>query len=114
MLDDWFVTVTYNLQPPLLQADPTVRQVVRWHHEHVDGSGGPDGLRHDEIPLAARIVAVADAFVAMTTARPYRPALRVDEALNELQADSGSHFDPMCVDRLAALLRVSSEAAKAS
>ncbi|MCZ6856586.1 MAG: hypothetical protein O7F70_01170, partial [Gemmatimonadetes bacterium] len=68
----------------------------------------------DEIPLAARIVAVADAFDAMTTARPYRPALRVDEALNELQADSGSHFDPMCVDMLIALLRVSSEAAKAS
>ena len=99
---------------PLLQADPTVRQVVRWHHEHVDGSGGPDSLRREEIPLAARIVAVADAFDAMTTARPYRPALRVDETLNELQADSGSHFDPMCVDMLAALLRVSSEAAKAS
>ncbi len=99
---------------PLLQSDPTVRQVVRWHHEHVDGSGGPDGLRHNEIPLAARIVAVADAFDAMTTARPYRPALRVDETLNELQADSGSHFDPMCVDMLAALVRVSNESAEAS
>ncbi len=99
---------------PLLHADPTVRQVVRWHHEHVDGSGGPDGLRGDEIPLAARIVAVADAFDAMTTARPYRPALKVDETLDELRTDSGSHFDPKCVDILVALLRIPNEAAIAS
>ncbi len=99
---------------PLLHADPTVRQVVRWHHEHVDGSGGPDGLRGDVIPLAARIVAVADAFDAMTTARPYRPALQVDETLDELRADSGSYFDPKCVDILVALLGIPNEAAIAS
>ena len=78
---------------PLVHADPTVRNVVRWHHEHVDSSGGPDGLHGDEIPLAARIIAVADAFDAMTTARPYRPALQVAETLDELRADSGTHFD---------------------
>lgn len=99
---------------PLLHADPTVRQVVRWHHEHVDGSGGPDGLRGDEIPLAARIVAVADAFDAMTTARPYRPAFQVDETLDELRTDSGSHFDPKCVGILVALLRIPNEAAIAT
>ncbi len=99
---------------PLLHADPTVRQVVRWHHEHVDGSGSPDGLLGDEIPLAARIVAVADAFDAMTTARPYRPALQVEETLNELRADSGSHFDPKCVDILVALLRIPNETAIAT
>ena len=97
---------------PLVHA--TVRHVVRWHHEHVDGSGGPDGLFGDEIPLAARIVAVADAFDAMTTARPYRRALRVDETLAELRADSGSYFDPMCVDLLTELLRIPNEAAIAS
>ncbi len=99
---------------PLLHADHTVRQVVRWHHEHVDGSGGPDGLHGDQIPLAARIVAVADAFDAMTTARAYRPALRVDETLDELRADSGSHFDPKCVDILVALLRIPNETAIAT
>jgi HD-GYP domain-containing protein (c-di-GMP phosphodiesterase class II) len=89
---------------PLLGADSTVRDVVRWHHEHVDGWGGPDGLEGDAIPLAARIVAVADAFDAMTTARPYRAALPAAVALRELQRESGPHFDPRCVEVLEALL----------
>jgi putative nucleotidyltransferase with HDIG domain len=92
---------------PLLGADSTVRDVVRWHHEHLDGWGGPDGLEGDAIPLAARIVAVADAFDAMTTARPYRRALTTDMTLAELRREAGSHFDPMCVDVLEALLPAS-------
>jgi HD-GYP domain-containing protein (c-di-GMP phosphodiesterase class II) len=89
---------------PLLGAESTVRDVVRWHHEHMDGWGGPDGLEGEAIPLAARIVAVADAFDAMTTARPYRPALPVEAALRELRRESGSHFDQRCVDALEALV----------
>ena len=92
---------------PLLGADSTVRDVVRWHHEHLDGWGGPDGLEGDAIPLAARIVAVADAFDAMTTARPYRRALTTDMTLAELRREAGSHFDPMCVDVLETLLPAS-------
>jgi putative two-component system response regulator len=96
-------TIGEEIVAPLLGDDQIVRQVVRWHHEHVDGGGGPDGLRGEEIPLAARIVAVADAFDAMTSARPYRNALSLDVARRELRRESGSHFDPMCVAALEAL-----------
>jgi putative nucleotidyltransferase with HDIG domain len=99
---------------PLLGADSTVRDVVRWHHEHMDGWGGPDGLEGDAIPLAARIVAVADAFDAMTTARPYRRALTSDMTMAELRREAVSHFDPVCVDVLEALLPAASALAVAS
>lgn len=73
---------------------------VRWHHEWVAGGGYPDGLKGDELPLDARIIAVADAFDAMTTARPYRPALSVAEALRRVQAGSGTQFDPRVAQAL--------------
>ena len=65
-----------------------------FHHERWDGGGYPSGLRGRSIPLEARLVAVADAFDAMTSPRPYRPALPVDRALVEVAACSGSQFDP--------------------
>jgi putative nucleotidyltransferase with HDIG domain len=99
---------------PLLGTDSTVRDVVRWHHEHMDGWGGPDGLEGDTIPLAARIVAVADAFDAMTTARPYRRALTTVMTLAELRREAESHFDPACVDVLETLLPAKSALAAAS
>lgn len=68
------------------------------HHERWDGSGYPDGLKADAIPLPARIVAVADVFDALTSVRPYKPAWSPDEALNYLKAHSGTLFDPACVD----------------
>jgi putative two-component system response regulator len=68
------------------------------HHERWDGRGYPRGLRGEAIPLAARIVAVADAFDAMTHPRPYRAALTEDRALSELERSSGSQFDPACVE----------------
>ena len=83
---------------PLLHDRSSVLSVVRWHHERVDGSSLPDGLRGEEIPLPARIVAVADAFDAMTCKRSYRPALSVSAALRELEAHAGSQFDPDCVE----------------
>jgi putative nucleotidyltransferase with HDIG domain len=71
--------------------------VVRCSHEHFDGHGYPDGLVGESIPLAARIVAVADTYSAMTTRRPYRDALSHDVAIAELQANAGTQFDPVVV-----------------
>jgi HD-GYP domain-containing protein (c-di-GMP phosphodiesterase class II) len=71
--------------------------IVRHHHERWDGSGYPDGLRQDQIPQIARIVSVADAFDAMTSDRPYRPAMPADRAFLELIGKAGVHFDPNCV-----------------
>ncbi len=72
--------------------------IVRHHHERWDGTGYPDRLTRDQIALTARIVAVADAFDAMTTDRPYRPALPCEHAFLELVRTAGSHFDPACID----------------
>jgi len=67
---------------------------MRGHHERYDGSGYPDGLKGKEIPLFARIIAVADAYDAMTTDRPYRKGLPEEVAINELLRYAGKHFDP--------------------
>ena len=71
--------------------------IAEGHHEKFDGSGYPNGLAGQAIPLAARIVAVADVFDAMTHERPYRPAVSMDEALEYLYTQVGKHFDPDCV-----------------
>jgi HD-GYP domain-containing protein (c-di-GMP phosphodiesterase class II) len=70
---------------------------VRSHHERFDGSGYPDGLAGEDIPLAARIFAVADALDAITTDRPYRPAAPLAEARASIAAETGTHFDPAVV-----------------
>jgi two-component system cell cycle response regulator len=85
----------------ILLAAPALRPVarlVRASHERWDGGGYPDGLRGDEIPLGARIVAVCDAFDAMTTERPYREPLPEAEAIEELRRCAGTQFDPMVVE----------------
>ena len=76
---------------------------VRHHHERFDGSGYPEGLKGDEIPLTARIIAVADAFVAMTSPRCYRAAKMPRQAVDEIRAASGSQFDPAVVEALLSL-----------
>jgi hypothetical protein len=73
------------------------RQVARWHHEHCDGSGYPDGLSGEEIPLAARIVAVADVYDALISKRPYKEAWPAASAIAELRRLAGSHLDPALV-----------------
>jgi len=78
--------------------------VVRWHHERWDGSGYPDGLRGEQIPLGARIVAVADAFCTMLEHRPYRRPVEPAAAMTELERESGAQFDPACVDALLSVL----------
>jgi len=72
--------------------------VVRHHHERWDGDGYPDGLEADDIPLAARIVAVSDSFDAITTSRPYRPARSPEDAYHEIVRNAGSQFDPRVVE----------------
>jgi putative two-component system response regulator len=73
------------------------RQIALSHHEKWDGSGYPQGLQGQAIPIEARIVALADVFDALTTARPYKHAWSVDEAVARIEADAGTHFDPMLV-----------------
>ena len=68
--------------------------MIRNHHERFDGSGYPDGLAGDNIPLAARIISVPDAFDAMTSLRPYRPAIPPEDAIAELEKGKGTQFDP--------------------
>ncbi|MCX2726793.1 HD-GYP domain-containing protein [Thermomicrobium sp. 4228-Ro] len=77
---------------------------IRWHHERLDGSGHPDGLRGEEIPLDARILAVADVFDALTSVRPYRAALSVEEALALLRQEAGTRLDVECVAALERLV----------
>jgi putative two-component system response regulator len=83
---------------------PAVLAVVRSHHERWDGSGYPDGKHGEEIPLAARIVAVADAFQAMIEPRPYREPRTRATALEEITSESGRQFDPGCVEALRAVV----------
>jgi len=92
-------TVEGEAMLSVLRADhPEVLHIVRWHHEHLDGTGFPDGLRGDQIPLAARIVSVVDAFDAMTTSRAYRDPQAIDTSLNELRRCAGKQFDPAVVE----------------
>ena len=85
-----------------LRALARVRPIVRHHHERLDGSGYPDGLRGDAIPLLAQIIGVVDVFDALTTARPYKPAMSADAALEELRRDvSRGWRDARLVDTLA-------------
>ena len=83
---------------PFLSDSPTVLGIVRSHHERMDGHGFPDNLTGDTIPVEARIVAVVDAFDAMTTSRAYRPSRTPVGAVEELQRHAGGHFDATVVD----------------
>lgn len=87
---------------------PLVRDVVGCHHERWDGRGYPNGLGGWAIPLAARVLAVVDAFDAMTHERPYRDALPTKWALAELQRCAGKQFDPTIVEAFLQLQRVGS------
>lgn len=78
---------------PLRREHPLVLDIVRSHHERIDGTGFPDKLSGEAIPLVARLVSVADAFDAMTTSRAYRPSRSPVEALDELERCAGTHFD---------------------
>jgi diguanylate cyclase (GGDEF)-like protein len=92
----------------ILRASPALRgaaAIVRSSHERWDGTGYPDGLAGEAIPLASRIVCACDAFEAMTTTRPYREARTIESALAELERCSGTQFDPTVVGALVKLVR---------
>lgn len=84
-------------------ADRDVQLLVRWHHEWWNGSGYPDALRQNEIPLAARVLRVADSYAALTDARPYRPALTEEDARARIVGNAGIEFDPAVVNVLLSL-----------
>ena len=88
--------------------------IVRHHHENWDGTGYPDGIAGEKIPLAARIIRACNAYVAMVSERPYRAALTDDEALNELMRLAGTEFDPTVVRVLVAHIRDEHEAERAA
>jgi putative nucleotidyltransferase with HDIG domain len=107
--DEWATMQRHTIdgQRMLDQVGGTLHEageVVRASHERFDGSGYPDHLRGHEIPLAARVVAVADAYSAMTTRRAYREPLGHGRATAELRANAGTQFDPAVVDAALAVL----------
>lgn len=77
--------------------DGEMAEVLLHHHEHYDGTGYPDGLKGDDIPLCDRVIAVADAYDAMVTTRPYHLGISREAAIAELKRCSGTQFDPKCV-----------------
>lgn len=78
---------------------------VRGHHEHFDGSGYPDGLSGDKIPMGARIICAAEIYDALTTARPYQPTLSPDEAIERMRTLTGKIVDPTVMDALATAVK---------
>lgn len=84
------------IEPVAFLQEP--RSIILYHHERYDGNGYPNGLKAEEIPLGARVLAVADSFEAMMSDRPYRKALPLAEALKELEVNSGTQFDPRVVE----------------
>jgi HD-GYP domain-containing protein (c-di-GMP phosphodiesterase class II) len=82
-----------------------IAEAVLQHHERLDGSGYPQGLKGEEILLEARIIAVADVVEAMASHRPYRPARGIDTALEEIEKNKGVHYDAEVVGACLALFR---------
>jgi putative two-component system response regulator len=80
-------------------------EVVQYHHEKWDGSGYPNGVRGEDIPLSARIVAIADVFDALTSERPYKKAWTVEKTMNMIESEAGKHFDPDLVPQFKACLK---------
>ena len=72
--------------------------MAHYHHEKWNGEGYPCGLKGEEIPLSARIMAVADVFDALVSRRVYKPGMPFDDAMAIIKKDAGSHFDPVCVE----------------
>jgi hypothetical protein len=96
------VTGANMLEPVTYLHD--VVPLVRWHQERYDGTGYPDGLAGETIPLENRILSVAEAFCAITSDRPHRPAASADEAVVEIKSQSGKQFDPLIVEHLAVVV----------
>ena len=99
--EQWFVQRHSEIGERIIAAVPDmgmVAPIVRAVHERPDGKGYPDGLKLEQIPVSARIIAVVDAFDAMTTNRPYQESVSVERALVELHRHAGTQFDPAVVE----------------
>ena len=96
-------TTALHILSPIESTANAVPAILH-HHEHFDGSGYPGGLAGDDIPMASRILLVADAFDAMTTDRPYRKAMPIKAAIEELKRHRGGQFDPEVVDAFLKIL----------
>jgi HD-GYP domain-containing protein (c-di-GMP phosphodiesterase class II) len=83
---------------------PQIVAIVRHHHEHYNGKGYPDGIKGEEISLGARIISVANSFDAMTSERAFRGAHTPEEALEEIQLDMGTQYDPEVVKAFASIM----------
>ena len=108
--DEWVImrehpVYAYNLLSRIEFLRPAL-SVPHYHHEKWDGSGYPDGLKGEQIPLAARIFSIIDVFDALTSDRPYRPAWSRDEAINYILEQSGAHFDPNVVKVFMKLIEI--------
>jgi HD-GYP domain-containing protein (c-di-GMP phosphodiesterase class II) len=88
-----------------MKALKSATPIILYHHENYDGSGYPKGLKKDQIPLGARIMAVVSAFEAMVTKRPYRIVKNIHEAIEEIRSNSGTQFDPRVVDAFLKVMR---------
>lgn len=102
-MDLWRHPVIGEREASRVGADRAAQLLVRWHHEWWNGAGYPDALRREEIPLAARILRVADSYAALTETRPFRAALSEEEARRELADGAGIEFDPAVVRMLLSL-----------
>ena len=99
------VTLGQRILAEIPYLNGTASRIAAAHHERWDGTGYPNGLRGVEIPLAARIFSIIDAFDAMTTDRPYRDALPVEHALEEIEHQAGTQFDPRLATIFIAMMR---------
>lgn len=95
--------IGYNILKNISEI-PDLAVGARWHHEKYDGTGYPDGLKGEEIPLMARIIAVADAYDAMASRRSYRDVLPQQVVRNELEMGKGKQFDPYYADIMIAMI----------
>ena len=107
---EWTIMRTHpEVGQRILAAAPSLApaaRLVRFHHERWDGRGYPDGLKGEDIPVGARIIAVCSAFVAMMRHRPFSDAITVEEALAEIESCSGSQFDPHVAGVFCGLVRL--------
>ena len=109
LADEWVVIKTHTIEGQRMLDRvggllSQVGRIVRSSHEKWDGTGYPDGLMGNDIPVESAIVSCCDAFNAMTTDRSYRAAMSLDEAIRELRRNAGSQFSPAVVDALIGIL----------
>ena len=107
--EEWKVMMQHPVNAArMLEPIPFLREAVAipyCHHERWDGTGYPQGLKGEEIPLAARIFAVVDVWDALRSDRPYRPAWTAEQTLEYIKEQSGSHFDPQVVQAFVEIIQ---------